>query len=88
MGRLLPGLGPDADRLLRESLRVLAGHSPDPRLRDVVEEVLAGTRPLGDLMGDDALRQHIADGLPGIEREWIDHTPQERAEIADQARRR
>lgn len=67
---------------------MIAGHSTDPRLRDAAEGVLAGSRTLGDLMGEDALRQHVADGLPGIEQEWNDLTPRERAEIADQARRR
>lgn len=79
MQRLIPGSDSATERLARESLRTIARNSTDPVLRDLVDDVLAGRRPLRELLGEPEMQQRIATGLARVREQWEQLTPQERA---------
>lgn len=86
--RLLPGLDSAADHLARECLRTIARHSTGTELRDLIDDVLGGRRPLRDALAAPEMAHHVALGFERVQDEWVRLSPRERAEIAGQTRRR
>lgn len=66
----------------------LARHSTGTELRDLIDDVLGGRRPLRDALAAPEMAHHVTPGFERVQDEWARLTPRERAEIADQARRR
>lgn len=88
MDRLLPHLDAGADHLLRDALRVLARHSPDPRLATEIEEVLRGERPVHAVLRHAAIQEWAGAGMAEFAQQWSELSAEERAELGAQAERR
>jgi hypothetical protein len=78
--RLLPRLGPEADHLLRDALRVLARHSPDPQLAAELEEVLRGERCVHAVLRHAAIQEWAGAGMAEFAQRWSELGPEERAQ--------
>ena len=88
MDRLLPHLDAGADHLLRDALRTLARHSPDPLLRDALEGALRGEQPVCSVLQQPAVEGWLRAGMAEFEQRWSELGPEERAALAAQAERR
>ena len=66
---------------LRRNLATIAEHADDPRVRRLVEEVLAGRRTVRELVRDEAFEAVLDSGMAAFAERWQELSVEERAEL-------